>query len=332
MKNVNSTTRSDSDSQTDTNAEIMQIITGAENITEFNLQHFATTQLKIDACFDNIFPSIIASDERIKNGMTELVDRGIKVRLVTEITKENINYCKEIMKFSEIRHLEGVKGNFGIIDEREYDMHIIHQESQAPTQLIYCNVKSSVEAQQFLFNTLWTKAIPAEERIAEIEEGLKPAFIQTFRDADEIQRIGFDVVKSAKEEILILFSTPNSFRRQQKAGLIQLLTDLALQSGVKIRILIHINSRTSGFLDSLKSINGLDFRPLKGSLQTRLTTLIADRKYSLEVEVKDDTKDNLNGAIGLATYSNSESTVWTHTSIFETLWIQAETEEKQKIK
>ena len=24
-----------------------------------------------------------------------------------------------------IRHLEGVKGNFGIIDEREYDMHII---------------------------------------------------------------------------------------------------------------------------------------------------------------------------------------------------------------
>jgi hypothetical protein len=86
MKHVNSTTRSDLGS----NAEIMQIITGAENITDFNLQHFATIQVKIDARFDNIFPSIIASDERIKNGMTELVDRGIKVRLVTEITKENI--------------------------------------------------------------------------------------------------------------------------------------------------------------------------------------------------------------------------------------------------
>src|SRR5207245_11198572 len=110
------------------------------------------------------------------------------VRLVTEITKKKIKYCREIMKFSEIRHLEGVKRNFGIIDEREYDMHIIHQELQAPTQMIYCNVKSSVEAQQFLFNTLWSKAIPAEERIAEIEEGLKPAFIQTIRDAEEIQR------------------------------------------------------------------------------------------------------------------------------------------------
>jgi two-component system sensor histidine kinase VicK len=176
------------------------------------------------------------------------------------------------MKFSEIRHLEGVKGNFGIIDERDYDTHIVHQESQAPTQLIYCNVKSSVEAQQFLFNTLWKKAISAEERIMEIEEGLKPAFIETLRDADEIQRIGFDVVKSAREEILILFSTANSFRRQQKTGLIQLLKDVASQSDVKIRILTHMNSRTSGIL---KSINNIDFRPLQDSLQTRLTILIA---------------------------------------------------------
>ena len=113
------------------------------------------------------------------------------------------------MKFSEIRHLEGVKGNFGIIDEREYSMHIIHQELQAPTQMIYSNVKSSVEAQQFLFNTLWNKAIPAEERIMEIEEGLKPVFMETLSDADEIQNIGIDLVRSAKEDILILFSTPN---------------------------------------------------------------------------------------------------------------------------
>jgi hypothetical protein len=41
-------------------------------------------------------------------------------------------------------------------------------------------------------------------------------------------------------------------------------------------------------------------------LQARLTTLIVDRKFSLEVEVKDDTKDNLHETIGIATYSNSE--------------------------
>jgi two-component system, OmpR family, sensor histidine kinase VicK len=167
LNNIISTTKAD----LDTNSEIMQIITGAENITKFNLQHYATTKAKIDACFDNIFPSIIASDERIKNGKTELVGRGIKVRLVTEIIKENIIYCKEIIKISEIRHLEGIKGNFAIIDEREYNVHIIHQESQAPTQMIYCNVRNSVEAQQLLFNTLRTKAILPKRELRKLRKG-----------------------------------------------------------------------------------------------------------------------------------------------------------------
>lgn len=155
-----------------THSEIMQIITGAENITEFNLQHYVTTQMKIDACFDNIFPSIIASDERIKNGMSELVDRGIKVRLVTE-TKENINYCKEIM----IRHLEGVKGNFGIIDEREYDMHIIRQELQAPTQMIYCNVKSKLVP---IFTSVLPKFSPLKSAMKAFEEFARPSNIVNF--------------------------------------------------------------------------------------------------------------------------------------------------------
>ena len=56
----------------------------------------------------------------------------------------------------------------------------------------------------------------------------------------------------------------------------------------------------------------------------KLSTIIQDRKFSLEIEVKDDTRSNPSEATGLATYSNSESTVWTQSSIFETLWTQSE--------
>jgi hypothetical protein len=167
--------------------------------------------------------------------------------------------------------------------------------------------------------------------IREIEEGMKPPFIETIRDPHEIQKLSLEVVNSAKEELFLLFSTGNSFRHQQEIGFIQLLKDVASQKDIKIIILTHINNETRGILDELvKSHTNIDVRPLPQTLQTRLTTLIADRKYSLEVEVKDDTKDDFHGAIGLATYSNSESTVWTHTSIFETLWMQAEMEQKQK--
>jgi two-component system sensor histidine kinase VicK len=44
----------------------------------------------------------------------------------------------------------------------------------------------------------------------------------------------------------------------------------------------------------------------------------------LSIEFKDDTKDSVYEAIGLATYSNSKSTVISYISIFESLWKQVE--------
>src|ERR687883_990309 len=66
-------------------------------------------------------------------------------------------------------------------------------------------------------------------------------------------------------------------------------------------------------------------------MQTRVTVLIIDRKYCLIVELKDDTKDNSYEAIGLATYSNSTSTVLSYASIFESLWNQTELYEQLKV-
>jgi hypothetical protein len=44
--------------------------------------------------------------------------------LTTEITKDNIRYCKELMKIvDELYHLEGIKGNF-YISETEHILHI----------------------------------------------------------------------------------------------------------------------------------------------------------------------------------------------------------------
>jgi hypothetical protein len=77
-------------------------------------------------------------------------------------------------------------------------------------------------------------------------------------------------------------------------------------------------------VDNLIAVNNVDIRNSQHSSQTRINTLVVDAKYSLEIEVKDDTKDNSYDATGSATHSNSESTVWTHASIFETLWTQAE--------
>jgi hypothetical protein len=103
---------------------------------------------------------------------------------------------------------------------------------------------------------------------------------------------------------------------------------MILEHDITVRILTHPSAKTGEVLGGLKSNERVSVRYLQQSLQTRLTTLLVDRKFSLEVEVKDDLKDNSYDAIGLATYSNSQSTVWTHASIFETLWFQAELEDQ----
>ena len=58
--------------------------------------------------------------------------------------------------------------------------------------------------------------------------------------------------------------------------------------------------------------------------ETKLTIIVVDNSYSLTIEMKDSTATTFDEAIGLATYSNSESTVSSYLSIFETLWVQSE--------
>jgi hypothetical protein len=48
------------------------------------------------------------------------------------------------------------------------------------------------------------------------------------------------------------------------------------------------------------------------------------------LEVNDDTKETFQEAVGLSTYSNSESTVFSNISMFESLWIQSELDKQNK--
>lgn len=65
------------------------------------------------------------------------------------------------------------------------------------------------------------------------------------------------------------------------------------------------------------------------TLQSRVITIIIDNEFSLIIELRDDTKDNSNEAVRLVTYSNSEATVLSYSSIFETLWIESELHNKR---
>jgi two-component system sensor histidine kinase VicK len=179
--------------------------------------------------------------------------------------------------------------------------------------------------------TMAPPAIPAKQRFKEIEEGAKREFVETVRDPYEIQKLGFDLIEKAEDEILILFSTANAFRRQEKAGTLELLKEAATLHGVKVRVLVPIgnddnnnnNNTVSERIQQMKDA-GIDIRTIKQTFQNKLSTLVVDQSLCLTVELKDDTLQTSDEAIGLATYSNSEATVFSYVSIFENLWIQTQ--------
>ncbi|MGA9168229.1 MAG: HAMP domain-containing sensor histidine kinase [Nitrososphaeraceae archaeon] len=126
---------------------------------------------KMDIFFDHHAPSIVVEVREYRDGYIDIRKRGGKIRAFTEITKDNVKHCKELIKIvDELRHLDGVKGGIAINDS-EYMATTVLQEAKPLTQVIYSNVKEVVEQGQYIFDTLWNVAIPAEQKIREIEEG-----------------------------------------------------------------------------------------------------------------------------------------------------------------
>jgi hypothetical protein len=110
------------DQSIDTEDETTEILYGAENVIKFNLQRFLRIKQKHDALLESAWPSVIFTiAQPIKLALIELHKKGIKQRLITEITTDNIEYCKELLKFTdEVRHIDGIKGNFSVSDGKEY--------------------------------------------------------------------------------------------------------------------------------------------------------------------------------------------------------------------
>jgi hypothetical protein len=166
--------------------EKIEILYGAENIINRTIQDLANVKESFVNCTDYSGPSVFLAYQPMWNACIALKQRGVRLRFITEFTKDNIGYCKEVMKVFELRHLDGIKGNFGITDGKDYGGAANVKEGDVPTQLIRSNVRAFVEQQQYFFETLWTKATPAEQRIREIEEGIAPIKTKILNDENEI--------------------------------------------------------------------------------------------------------------------------------------------------
>jgi two-component system, OmpR family, sensor histidine kinase VicK len=261
------------------------------------------------------------------------------------------------MEVCELRHLDGVRTNFGIADGKQVLLHGVSQEANPLSQAILTSARALVEAQEYLFENLWKNAIPAQFKIKEIEEGVKPPFMETLRDPLEIQKIRVNLIKSAKQEIQMLLlpaenknnsSTKPFLTEERKPVIIQLLKAAVLH-GIRVRILtskvtqeqieklIEEQQEETRIEKLIEGKNKLELTQGKFEIhfidrlqqqrpQAKASILVVDSKICLVEDLKEyKSNDPSDGEmLSLATYSNRESVVLSYISIFETLWTQTE--------
>jgi len=322
-------------------SEKTEVLYGFNKTTEVLLKFLNSSEVSMNICADYTWPSVAMGVEVFRKGLYELKTRGVESRFITDITKDNIEYCKELMQISELRHLDGIKGNFAIC-EKAYVASATLQEASLLQQVIYSNVRAILDQQQYVFETLWNKAIPADLKIRGIEDGLDLGRTDIIQSPRMILDLLTNMIKSAKTEILLMLPTINAFLRENRIGVIELLKKSATENNVNVRIITPSNDDVEKILQDTGSTlavseerpenqkKGKGFEVQRSNIQfketavTTVTTLVVDRKESLAIEKTDDSKLDFIEAIGLTTYSNSEPTVISYVSIFEGFWKQGE--------
>jgi hypothetical protein len=149
-----------------TNDEKTVVLYDGAEMFRITIEDFSNLKETVDICGDHHGPSMFVNIRLLWPLFMQLTKRGIRVRFLAEITKENLVYSKELMKFAELRHLDNIKfGGFGIFDGTKYRCSPTSKGEGSPPEFIMSNVKELVEEQTFVFDTLWSRAIPVKQRI-----------------------------------------------------------------------------------------------------------------------------------------------------------------------
>jgi two-component system, OmpR family, sensor histidine kinase VicK len=259
---------------------------------------------------------------------------GKGVRWITSIDKDNVSLVNIFLDAGiQIRHLKNLTPMNFAVDDRYFYATIDNMEKgNFMRSLLISNEPAYIKHYNSFFETIWKNGVDAIERIKDIETGVDLADIEVIPSSVRTQELYLDIVKTALEEILLIFPTINSFIRQEKIGAIRFTKEAAKERNVKVRILVPADSSLDQKVQQLKGYcpGNIDIRYIVQMSETKATILVVDRKASLVMELRDDRKTTFVEAIGLSTYSNSKAGVSSYVAIFENLWRQAELYEQLK--
>jgi signal transduction histidine kinase len=298
--------------------------------------------------YDNFF---IFYKEIIERAKIKGEDNGIKWLTFIDNDKDSIDLVKRFLDAGiQVRHIKNPPSMNFSVDSKSIQATIDSMDKgKLLSKLLVSNETAYVNHFNLYFQELWNNfGIDAKERIRNIEEGLEND-TEVIIHSDRTLNLYLNIVQSTQSEIFFIFPTPKAFVRQLKA--IFLAKQISKERKVKVRILTPTNEVVEAWIPSLLHKEGeekngtkydkddninnkysmksfsydvIEIRYIEKMAHTKATIIVADRKESLVMELKDDTKDTFIEAIGFSTHSTSKPNVLSYVAIFENLWKQSE--------
>jgi len=300
-----------------TDTKKIRILDGIQSTTNAILRLLSKSKSGVDICSNYTVLSLAIVDEVFQKALSEAKRRGVKLRCVIEITKENIAYCKELMGRVELRHLDGLKGTF-ILNEREYlsiSTATLLKGKTIP-QIVHTNIEQIVEQQQHIFDTFWNKTISAQEKIGEIEKEVEPFNIDIIRDRKCAESLFTSEIQHARSEVLIAVSSIRYLEYLTEIGLINSIKQ-AKSKGVNVMILYSEEKRDG--IAAVQVISAITrYAKIKRISGIQGSILLIDNSKVLTIS-EDERVDAL-----VAIYSDSKSLVKNFGSLLDTLWNETE--------
>jgi hypothetical protein len=340
---------------TDGNTESIKIAYTYEEALKTILTIISSTEKTLDCIFDNNWLHFQIGNQEILNLIIKLRLKGITSRFVTTITKENMPYCKRIMKYSELKHSDKTLGYQGISDSNRFFSYLTHEKlkqnvvaedikdnTHREAHFININNQLFVQEQRYLFENLWNHSTFAREKITEIERGVVEDIISTnaSKGHDETIQTLYRIMESAIDQILILFPNTITFWDIYNEGIITKIKN-AVNRDVTVKILIHIKDNEEKNKERIRQKLKIEKKELEintnffsKQLRQQHVLFVVDEAMSATIETKPQNAEDESPSslIGSVTFSKNISQISSSVSMFDILWIQSDVEKQSKIK
>lgn len=306
-----------------------------------------------DCILDDGWLAVLIDNALLWNEQVQLKFRHVGSRVITRIGQENLEHCTRLMKFAELRHIDNVSGYLGIRDLDEQFIYVSTAVENLATEpikvvnpefdLILSTNRSFIEMQSYFFERVWSVAVPAMQKIAEIERSVSRHKIlkEVINNPSEIIDAIIGAIELSRSEILVVFPYANVFWSAESAGIVENLGS-KIKRNVVVRAIVHID-RGEGEPEIVKEKIKQALRSKSNDLYASISFLtkdmrdsnmflIVDQVTSLSISIPDNTKKTFAETVGETLVSNNESKITTAISVFDTLWIQSELEKQSHAK